>query len=253
MAATTVGRIPATVSISVGYNGGEPIVIATGTFDIVVNAEFGDAAAGSIEDVSVTSKPPTPTVRSEIADALRKIADEIDPPRLTIAEVLGEPALEPTATWGRLHVIPEQPIERIQVLALPTEKVANAERTPFLLIIDRVHPEVLPDVSWSEEMKRLTGASAVIVSPRAIEVAPGFEVTGDIAAEILERIGSVKSEAIAPIVERVGRTVTEASVVASGEWFEPADIRPLLESAAADVRLLASMADVTVNFPTFTD
>lgn len=69
---------------------------------------------------------------------------------------------------------------RIQVLPLPTEKVGDAERTPFILILDEVNRF---DEDWPDElvieMKEATGAAFTIVHEATLDAPGSLELTDE--------------------------------------------------------------------------
>lgn len=69
---------------------------------------------------------------------------------------------------------------RIQVLPLPTQKVGEAEHTPFLLIIDEVNRF---EEDWSAEfmaaLKEATGAAFILAHEATLDAPGGLILTDE--------------------------------------------------------------------------
>lgn len=87
--ATTLGRIPATATVSLAFNGGDPVVLAVADFEYAITVVGDEQTPSDVDSVVLKVKPDTAIARVDLAAALRQIADKIDPPTLTIAEVTG--------------------------------------------------------------------------------------------------------------------------------------------------------------------
>lgn len=78
-------------------------------------------------------------------------------------------------------------VPRIQVLALPPERVADAEENPFILVFDHVQPDSeLHDHLriGIEGLETGTGARAVLIFTEPVDVVSGFEVDPALADRI---------------------------------------------------------------------
>lgn len=80
---------------------------------------------------------------------------------------------------------------RIQIVPLPTQKVGDYERTPFILILDEVNrfEEDLSD-EWLDHLKEASGAAVVIAHEATLDAPGSLELTDEQREELLERLTS---------------------------------------------------------------
>lgn len=78
---------------------------------------------------------------------------------------------------------------RVQILPLPTEKVGDVERTPFVIILDSFdrHDEDFPD-AWLEQLKESTGAACIIAHEAQIDAPGNLELTDEQREQLLQRV-----------------------------------------------------------------
>lgn len=69
---------------------------------------------------------------------------------------------------------------RIQVLPLPTLKVGDTERTPFILIIDQVNGDTEDwDPRLLESLRQQTGAAFIIAHEATLDAPGNLELTDE--------------------------------------------------------------------------
>lgn len=78
---------------------------------------------------------------------------------------------------------------RIQILPLPTQRVGDYERIPFVLILDQVSrfEEDFPD-EWIEQIKQATGAALVIAHEATLDAPGALELTEEQKEQLLADI-----------------------------------------------------------------
>lgn len=78
---------------------------------------------------------------------------------------------------------------RIQIVPLPTQKVGDYERTPFILILDEVNrfEEDFSD-EWLDHLKEAAGAAVVIAHEATLDAPGSLELTDQQREDLLDRL-----------------------------------------------------------------
>lgn len=77
---------------------------------------------------------------------------------------------------------------RMQIVPLPTVRIADAERTPFLVVLDQVGDELAMTDADVERMRYSIGAESIVLSQGVLDAAD-VHLTDAQRAALIDRLG----------------------------------------------------------------